>query len=80
MGDEQAETILLNEDDEKKEDVFRKNHRVLKSFELKAMNNIKTKAEELLAEINETPQSREKSLAITKLEESIMWVIKGITN
>ncbi len=40
---------------------------------------IRDKAKELAYMIDETvPESREKSLAITKLEESVMWANAGI--
>ncbi len=40
---------------------------------------IRDKAKELAYIIDETvPESREKSLAITKLEESVMWANAGI--
>lgn len=40
---------------------------------------IREKAKELAYIIDETvPESREKSLAITKLEESVMWANAGI--
>jgi len=35
-----------------------------------------TQLEEL---IDKLPNSREKSIALTKLEESIMWAVKGLT-
>lgn len=40
---------------------------------------IKVKGEELYYMINAFDNSRETALARTKLEEAIMWVIKGLT-
>jgi len=58
-------------------------------FEYKSINieqkqsieSCKMKATMLLSEINEQcPDSREKALAITKLEECVMWLSKAISH
>lgn len=59
-------------------DLFRKSHRKLEPSELELIHRIKDQAGdvyELLACID----SREGALARTKLEEVVMWAIKGIT-
>lgn len=59
---------------------FRRTYRQLSEKEISAMNNIKDKAEELAVLFDNEPNSRYRSLAMTKLEESVMWMVKGITN
>lgn len=39
--------------------------------------HLRLKASELFQAIEVLPSSREKSLAITRLEESLMWAVKG---
>lgn len=58
---------------------FRPVYRDLSPEEKELSNSIKTKAEELEALYHKLPQSRFKSIAMTKLEESVMWIIKGLT-
>jgi hypothetical protein len=62
-------------------DRFRTNYRELSEVDRERIKAIKMTADALEANINEaSPEpSREKSLAITKLEESVMWAVKGIT-
>jgi hypothetical protein len=60
---------------------FRQTYRQLDEHEKALVESIKDKAEELL-ELYQKPTrtgQREMALAITKLEESIMWATKGIT-
>lgn len=45
---------------------------------LQVCDEIREKASELDNLINSLPNSREKSLAGTKLEESVMWAIKSV--
>jgi len=64
----------------KSADPFRKEHRPLTDRDLVAMARVKEEATRLLDTIHEhVPQGREKAIALTKLEESIMWATKGIT-
>lgn len=59
---------------------FRTEYRKLEQHEVDTMNGIKNRAEELLQFLlNNTQKSREQSLAITKLEECVMWAVKGVT-
>lgn len=63
-------------------DTFRKEYRPLTDSEKESMEKIKIKAEELetlFDEVNNPNIGREIALAKTKLEESIMWAVKGIT-
>ncbi len=45
-----------------------------------AMQSYRDKYEALFNDVKEMPDGRGKSLALTKLEESAMWVNKAITN
>jgi hypothetical protein len=59
---------------------FRPVYRALNDDEIALHNAIKAKAEELEALIGKGPQSRYGSLAITALEESVMWAVKALTS
>lgn len=63
--------------------LFRQTQRALSSEEAQLVNDIKTKAEELEALFQKaaemTQASRYTSLAITSLEQAVMWVVKHIT-
>ena len=61
------------------ENVFRKEYRQLSDEEKALMGEIKDKAQELYDMFNAVEDSREKSLARTHLEESVMWIVKKIT-
>ena len=51
----------------------------LSKYELSDVKVIQSIANDLLKSIQgKCPDSREKSLAITKLEESVMWAVKSI--
>jgi hypothetical protein len=65
--------------------VFRKTYRKLNQVELDYLDALKDKAQELYDLIDtggpthQAPQSREKSLAKTNLEQAIMWAVKDVT-
>ena len=59
---------------------FRPRYRKLESHEMQMSDDIKQAADDLCSLIEALPQSRETSLAITKLEEAVMWAIKGLTS
>ena len=58
---------------------FRSTYRKLTDDEQRLVDEIKTQAEKLEAVIEDTQPSRHRSLAMTKLEEAVMWAVKGIT-
>ena len=58
---------------------FRKTYRPLTAFEAGVIDSIKSTAEVLEGYIAQLTPSREQSLACTKLEEAVMWAVKGIT-
>lgn len=59
--------------------IFRPVYRTLNDDEKKLCDDIKDRAEELYQLIQKMPKSRHQSLAITSLEESVMWAVKGVT-
>lgn len=62
--------------------IFRPEYRELSEQEKTTVNLLKDKAQELLNVIlvgSTTSNGREMALAKTKLEESVMWAVKGIT-
>lgn len=61
-------------------DPFRRKYKELTDAQAGRIEVIKIKAQDLLDEIARCEDSRERSLGITKLEEAVMWVVKGITN
>lgn len=58
---------------------FRKQYRELTPIEKAIVEDIKTQAESLEESISNVPDGREKSIALTKLEEAVMWAVKGVT-
>lgn len=59
--------------------IFRKAYRELSDEEKQLVLDIKTKAEELEALLSKCQPGRYLSLALTNLEQSVMWVVKHIT-
>ena len=58
---------------------FRPVYRTLTSDEKALIDAIKSKAEELEDLIDRLKEGRYKSLALTSLEESVMWAVKEAT-
>lgn len=58
---------------------FRKEYRALTNMEKQTVKDIKTYAEALEVIIERVPSPRERALALTKLEEAVMWAVKGVT-
>lgn len=59
---------------------FRPRYRALLDDEKALHDAIKDKASELEALFEKVKNGREKSVAFTKLEEAVMWVVKGLTS
>jgi hypothetical protein len=59
---------------------FRPRYRVLTDDEKALHDELKTKAAELEALFDRVQHPRYVALAITSLEQSIMWIIKGLTS
>ena len=60
-------------------DIMRINPRSLTKADIQNMNDVKTLGEDLYELINTFGDSRELSLAKTKVEEAVMWTTKHIT-
>ena len=64
------------------ENIFRPVYKELSDKQKEAMERIKDIALKLYGAYPKTdgkPMNREISIAITKLEESVMWAVKGVT-
>ena len=59
--------------------VVRHQYRVLDDAEKAAMLKVKDDGAELIAYLDRLGQSRELSIAKTKIEEAVMWAVKHIT-
>ena len=66
-------------DDRTVNNVMRHAYRVLTEFEKQQMRSLKDKGLELHELIGTIGESRELSLAKTKVEEAVMWAVKHIT-
>ncbi len=60
-------------------DHYRRNYRQLSPEKVKLVSSIKEQAEFLHLIIEMAPQGRQRDMALTKLEECVMWVVKAIT-
>jgi hypothetical protein len=58
---------------------FRPRYRAMDDEELALHDTIKDKADELDELFNRIKDGRYKALAVTSLEQSVMWAIKGLT-
>lgn len=66
------------------QNIFRPEYRELSEEEKKRVDDIKTKAQDLLETMDfpreqQHPAGRHIALAKTALEEAVMWAVKGIT-
>jgi len=59
-------------------DRFRTEYRQLHPMEVALVKSIKTKAAEMEALFEQMTAGREKALALTNLEQAVMWATKGI--
>ena len=72
MNSESDERVVNN--------AARHQYRVLTEEEKASMVSIKDWGLGFIREIdNKVPAGRERSLAITKIEEAVMWAVKGLT-
>lgn len=61
------------------DNILRHTYRELSEDEVLAINAIKDTGLRMLSMIEDLGQSRELSLAKTKIEESVMWAVKHVT-
>jgi hypothetical protein len=59
--------------------VFRPKYRILTDSEKASISDIKDEAQLLYRLLEDVSDPRAKALALTKLEECVMWAVKGIT-
>lgn len=71
--------VKATDDDRVVNNTVRHQYRVLSDAEKQQMLEIKDLGASFLAKIEEIGQSREMSLAKTKVEEAVMWAVKHIT-
>lgn len=60
-------------------DHTRKSHRELTEAERMQVQEAKELGDSFLAFLNTIPEGRAKSIAFTRVEEAVMWTVKGIT-
>lgn len=60
-------------------DPMRKQYKELTDGDKAAILNVKSKGEDFLNYLNGFEGSREFSIAKTKIEEAVMWAVKGLT-
>ncbi len=77
--------VFENQPDDRQDDEkiavsrFRPRYRALSDEERAVHDEIKTKAEELEILFDKVSDGRYKSLALTELETSVMWIVKELT-
>ncbi|MAO56582.1 MAG: hypothetical protein CMM61_12910 [Rhodospirillaceae bacterium] len=74
-----SDTFKSTDNDRTGNNAMRHEYRVLTDDEKATMQRIKDLGAELFKALDETGQSRELSIAKTKVEESVMWGVKHIT-
>jgi len=75
-----TERVESSSDERTVNNDVRHQYRVLSDKEKAAMVRIKDLGLEFLTAIDDCiPQGRENSLARTKIEEAVMWAVKGLT-
>lgn len=74
-----AETVDSTSDQRTVNNVMRHEYRVLGDEEKALMKDLKDKGLDFVKACDAAGQSRELSLAKTKMEEAVMWAVKHIT-
>lgn len=75
----QQDSIESTSDARVKNNVMRHNYRTLSDEEKEIMKTIKDKGLDFLTYLDDVGESRELSLAKTKIEEAVMWAVKHVT-
>ncbi|QBF31507.1 hypothetical protein CFI11_09800 [Thalassococcus sp. S3] len=73
-----AETIAAT-DDARTKNTLRHSYRVLSDSEKRQMDEIKDIGQAFLDLCDRLPQGRALSISRTKIEEAVMWAVKGLT-
>ena len=74
-----AQTVKSESDERTCNNAVRHQYRVLNDSEKAAMLKVKDDGAELIAYLERLGNSRELSIAKTKIEEAVMWTVKHIT-
>lgn len=74
-----SQTVDSTSNERTVNNVMRHQYRVLNDLEKAQMQEVKDKGREFWELLERIGQSRELSLAKTKVEESVMWAVKHIT-
>jgi hypothetical protein len=74
-----AATVDSTSDQRTTNNVMRHEYRILSEGEKEQMKTVKDEGERFFAYCDRIGQSRELSLAKTKIEEAVMWAVKHIT-
>lgn len=72
----------MNEENINSTNIFRKEYKELSDEDKRHVGDVKDKANELyhlFPKNGDKGANREIAIAITKLEESVMWAVKGMT-
>jgi hypothetical protein len=72
-------TVDSTSDERTVNNVVRHEYRVLSEDEKRQMKAVKDAALDFINLVETLEPSRERSLAVTKIEEACMWAVKGIT-
>lgn len=79
MDDFASNYVVSTDDARTVNNTMRHQYRVLTEAEKRDMTAIKDKGAEFLDLLSTIKPCRETSLAITKIEEAVMWAVKGLT-
>ena len=72
-------TVDSTSDERTVNNVVRHEYRVLSEDEKRQLKAVKDAALDFINLVETLEPSRERSLAVTKIEEACMWAVKGIT-
>lgn len=72
-------TVDSTSDERTVNNVVRHEYRVLSEDEKRQMKAVKDAALDFINLVETLEPSRERSIAVTKIEEACMWAVKGIT-
>lgn len=79
MSTPEGNRIMSSDDERTANNAMRHQYRVLSDAEKAQMQAIKDKGSEFYTLVSCMGKSRELSLALTKIEEAVMWAVKHVT-